>query len=232
MQRQYGGLYICPDGMTVQEFLSAYSDRAKQAAQDLMRDQRMASLWGSKFSTRDFEEAVHVFELANTRGPWDALSQRQQAAWLDQFDKTTAKLLDLLKTAPCPPEAWGFPVRMEVLVEAAQRMGVEVPDAGTLRAESRLEDAVDDIGWTIAHALNHYAAQQHVAARVGQPLAKPGDAKAPRAYFLAELQQYRPNLSAAVVATVASVMFGEEVDDRKAREHRPDGFSRNRNNPS
>lgn len=220
----------------VEGFLSVYSDVTKVAANSLISDERMNAYWGSKFFEPDFIEAVHNFELAHSRLAWDGLSRREQAKWLVQFDKTIAKLLELLRTAPRPPEHWGFPVRMGALVEAAERMGVKVPGVadidGRFSAELRLEEAVDPMGWTIVDSLQHFQRQQHVDAVVDQPLAKPRDAKAARAFFLTTFQKYRPNVSAAVVATVASVMFREEVDDRKVREHRPDGLLRNRRNPS
>ena len=225
--KHYGGV----DG-----FLRIYSDATKKAAKCLISDARMIAYWGSGFVAKDFEEATHIFELAHSRLPWDGLSAREQAKWLEQFDKTIVKLLELLRTAPRPPEDWGFPVRDVVLAKAAQTMGLELPEAsedfGLLKAALRLEPAVDAMGWTIVDSLKHFQIQQHIDATVGQPLAKPRDAKAARAFFLNQFQAIRPNVSATVVATVASVLFMEDVDDRTVRQHRPDGLLRKSENPS
>lgn len=227
IENEWGGL---------DAFLSIYSEATKNAAGRLVADTRMSVYWGSGFVSKDFEEAIHIFELAHSRMPWDGLSAREQADWIKQFDKTVSKLLELLRVAPRPPEDWGFPVRDYVLAEAAQRMGLDLPEAsedlGLLKAGIRLEPLVDAMNWTLADSLRHYQRQQHTDAVVGQTLAKPRDAKAARAYFLNRFQAIRPCVSSTIVATVTGVMFCEEVDERTVRQHRPEGLLRKTKNPS
>ena len=143
--------------------------------------------------------------------------------WLQQFDKTVSKLVELLQSAPCPPEEWGFPVRGDALAEAAARMGAPIPEEGEYRmsaAGTRLEDLVDPIGWTLIHSLRHLQRQQHFDATLGQPLKKPKDGLAHRAYFVQQFQEHRPDVSARDVSVVTTILFQIDTDERKVREHR------------
>ncbi|KAF1690189.1 hypothetical protein [Pseudoxanthomonas taiwanensis] len=217
------------------EFLRPYSDATKEAARLILSDERTRR-HVSQMHWSDLENVIHVFELATNRRAWDSLTGREQREWMDAFDKTFSRLVELLQTAPTPPESWGFPVRMDALLYAAEAMGVPVPPEGDvdgrLSATLRLEEAVDATGWTIIDALQHFKAQQGWDIAIPQQLPKPRDAKAPRAAFLRQLQSVSPGLTSAVVAALASVMFGEEVDERTVRAFKPERFLDKSKNPS
>lgn len=208
----------------IEHFLRNYSDRTKDAVRKLQNDLRTKTEI-TNIALPDLENVIHVFELSLCRRRWDKLPRREQDNWMKSFDKTFTRLLELIDDAPTPPNAWGFPVRMDALLVMAEAMGCATPNEsdGNARLSKQidLEQMVDSTGWTIVDALRHFRAQQDWNIAIAQELRKPRDAKAPRAFFLRELQAVSPSLSAGVVASLASVMFDEDVDDRTVRAFRP-----------
>ena len=166
-------------------------------------------------------KAAVEYEVCIQHGTWERKTQRERDLWLENYRKTVAYLIDLMNDGPRPPDSWGFPVRDTALVKMASHIGLEVPSsaehAAYFKTILKLEDSVDDCGWTIVDALNHYSSQIEVDCKPSQVIKKPGDVKAGRAKFIIRFRE-STKLSTAAVALVASLMFDDEaIDDRLVR---------------
>lgn len=193
----------------------------RAAAMRLATDARMGALWGKSFGDREFWRALNEFEIAIDRDHWSDKSQRERDNWLAKFERTVDALLDLMEEAPTTPAEWGFPVRDNVLMNAAHRMGVDLPPADDVssffRRMQALEESVDEECWTLADSINHYREQQRADFKAKQQLKKPGDAKAGRASFIANMRAFSA-LTVPEIVTVAQVIFEDEaIDERLVR---------------
>lgn len=193
----------------------------RAAAMRLVKDARMRPLWGKSFGDREFWRALNEFEAAVDRDHWSDKSQRERDAWLARFEKTVDTLLELMAEAPTTPERWGFPVRDNVLMNAAHRMGVDLPSpddaASFFWRMQALEESVDNECWTLADSIKHYREQQRGDCKAKQQLKKPGDAKAGRASFIANMRAFSA-LTVPEIVTVAQVIFEDEaIDERLVR---------------
>lgn len=193
----------------------------------LRQDQRLAAVEDQPYLT---VSALHTWRWATTQGAWSKLTKREQEEWMTKFEKALSALFQLFDSSPTPIQSFGFPVRDYALLEAARKMGLDVPEAKAVddveddlpafTATLRLNRAADATGYTLVHALQHYQDQVVADAENSQRLKKPGDAKAPRALFLVDFQNIHPDVSVAQVAAIATALFDEEVDERKVREMR------------
>lgn len=175
---------------------------------------------------KEFEVAVHCFELATGReawAAWDRKTLRERRNWLRQFASTVDRLLVLVNEGPVPPVVSGGLVQDYVLVELLRRLSVPFPDDYNSEAfyiaMQEANAAVEDLPWNIADALLDYRRRVSLEAMQGDFInaRKPGDPKAGRARFVVNFRAHS-GCSVPVVATVAAVMFDDEsIDERLVR---------------
>lgn len=177
------------------------------------------SNWPETLDPASFMEAVYAYEAAFATGPWDEMTQRERNDWARKFESTFDVLVSLMAQAPRSPDEWGFPVRDEFLIHSLRSAGFVVPENGSgdyFSEMLRIEQAFDESGLTILHALNHYRKQVLVDAGPSQLLKKPRDKDAIRARFIRHLSRYT-HLTVAVIAGLTESMLQVEADERVIR---------------
>jgi hypothetical protein len=202
--------------------LTIYSESTVEAARRLLNDERAAKCWRDDLGAAQFEEAVHCYELATGRGAWaawDGKTRRERGQWKRQFATAITRLLGLMEEGPTPPKVYGYPAGDYVLMEVLRRVGHPVPSPGDADAFFRkmveVDDAVEDLPWTIADALLQYRKKVEIDAENAiLPLKRPRDPKAGRAKFIVNFRHYS-GCSVPVVAAVAAAMFDDEVIDER-----------------
>ena len=188
--------------------LNPYPESVQAAAR------RLAKLlpWPASLGLYEFQQAVYAYGQMESRGEWDRKSQRLQDEWKADFESVTAKFLELIETAPCPPGQFGFPIRDVLLMHAIKHgLGKELPpekSAEWWREMRDYEAAFDRSNLNLTHAIQHFRQQQRADWGPPQPLAKPNDAHSDRVLFAINLWRYT-ELDDRTVAAIASQMMIE-----------------------
>lgn len=171
--------------------------------------------WPAGLGMLEFRQAVYAYDQMQARGDWDRMPQREQDEWKTRFESVTAEFLDLIKTAPCPPSKFGFPIRDVLLLHAVSAaLGKELPPAQSTewwRAMSEYESAFDRSGLNLTHAIQHFRQQQRADWGPPQTLAKPRDEGSDRVFFAITLWRYT-ELDDRTIADIATQMLGTSVE--------------------
>lgn len=212
------------------EWLSTLPDLIRAAAERLLTDFRVRDYWGQWLDQHHFGIVISEFIIASDRSGWTTLSQREREKWQNDFEETLDSLVTLIKSAPVPPDEYGFPVRDEAFKSVVKCLPITLPEVrhGIDASSDPIDDLeaiVDSLGYTIVDALEYFRVRQRASFGDEQVLAKPRDDKAARAHFIAHVTA-ELSMPDDVVATITSVLFEDEsVDDRlvrrfKHRDHR------------
>lgn len=206
-----------PSIEVIDAWLAPYPEDVRDACMRIVKDPASRDMWGTAFDNTDFRQFMHALDQALHRETWDKMPQRERQDWIDDFQKTTDRLLTLMENAPTPPKQWGMPVRERVLMELLRRCGLSVPpyDSQDYWRDMMEKEAIaDSFDFTIADALRWYALQQRANWGPTQILKKPRDAKADRAHFIVCLSHYT-YCTDATIAAVAAAAFEDPAIDAK-----------------
>lgn len=184
--------------MSRRDFLRLYSKNAQDAAERLAKA-------AVRLSEEEFENAVHVYELAYSRNSWDRKTKRERDLWKKDYDKTLERFIKLLNEAPRPP------------YDDDHIFG---PEMFEILSSKQYLDVMNSPGYTIIDVLLNDQSAQELAAHGATLLKKPRDEDSPRAFFLQLYQEVQPNLSAVQVGQIATEMFGNETNERVVRRFR------------